>query len=119
MKNVLKIIAMTVFGFSAHAAMTNQQLISKEILGRTFCYVDTSQAGWFFGKNGVAVRHAVNLGMPGSSSYYQLTFVESPRTIGYFTLANSTGKILFQFTAGGIFEYSTGKILSINACYRR
>lgn len=126
MRKLLFIIGLSIFGMMAHATPSrpgipsNRDLIEGEILGHVFCYVDDSRAGWFFSEDGRAVRHAVNIGMPGPGSFYQLTFVESPRTYGSFDLISSGQKLHFQYSEDGILhEYETGRMLSVQACPQR
>lgn len=120
MKQIFALVSLMIFGLSALAAQqSNQELIQKDILGRTFCYTDDTGAGWIIQKNGTSVQHAVNLGMPGPNSYYQLTFVESLRTYGSFDLVKSGEILHFQFTQDQVLiEYQTGRTLSTAACNR-
>ena len=118
MKITLSLV-LTILSFAAFANSSNGDLIKSEVLGQTFCYTDNSSSGWIFGENGQAVRHAVNLGMPGPGSYYQVTFIESPRTYGNFTLVNSNQTLHFiVMNNKDLFEYQSGKTLSVKACRR-
>ncbi len=117
MKTILSLI-ITILSLSAQGApLTNQELFQTEVLGRMFCYADEKTAGWMIGSDGTSVRHEIRLGMPGPNSYYKLNYVASLRTLGHFTLVNSSAVLHFQFTPDRIlYEYKTGRTLSTSAC---
>ena len=111
------VILGTIFSVATFAAQSNSNLIEKEILGQRFCYLENSGAGWVFYKDGSAINHAINLGMPGPNSYFQLKFFESARSYGHFDLVNGDRKLHFQLTPElTLIEYQTGKKLSVEAC---
>ena len=117
MKKTILIIAINLLGFCALAQSTNTELIQEKILGKIFCYKDNKSFGWIFSKDGRAVRHGYNLGMPGPDNFYKLTYFDTPRTYGSFSLVNSHGTLDFQIGYNyDLYEYSTGKTLSTKAC---
>lgn len=116
MKNTILMITISLIGFGALAKTSNQELIQSKVLGKLFCYSDKN-SGWFFSKDGVAVRMGYNLGVPGPNNYYKITFSETPRTYGLFDLSNNFLKISFQIDQSfDLYEYSSGKILSTKFC---
>lgn len=117
MKNIFLVITTSLFGVGAFAQPSNSKLIQQKVLGQVFCYENNNSNGWSFSDEGVAVRHGLNLGMPGPSDYYQLTFNEALRSYGSFDLNNAFETIHFQITHDfELIEYSSGETLSAAAC---